>query len=189
MGVLATIATRHAYAHFRPEEHAAEHPHASAQKNVPLPPAVREHMLESAQNDFQKVLDRSSAQFQHDLNATEERLTKQLERLGSDIVGKEIERYHSELDHLREQAETLGTDAQAELTQHQAELKAKLDERMAAEQERLLQLMDTKLADAVASFLTETMQHNIDLGAQAPYLSRMLIEHTAELKRELTNEA
>ena len=59
---------------------------------------------------------------------------------------------------------------------------------LAAEKEQLAKLMDTKLADAVASFLMETLPHNVDLGAQSAYLTSMLEEHKAELVREVAGE-
>lgn len=181
MGALAATALRHAYAHFRPDTHAAEpaKPHAPVQ-NGHLPPAIREQLLEAAQANFKNVLDRSAAELQHDLGATAEQLNKQLEKLGSDIVGKEMERYSVEFDELRKQAEAAVGGAQADIGEHQAALKAKLAEDMAAEKQRLLQQIDTKLADAVASFLLETLQHNIDLGAQSAYLTSMLEEHKAD---------
>jgi hypothetical protein len=52
---------------------------------------------------------------------------------------------------------------------------------VAAEKQKMIELMDTKLADAVGSFLVETLQHNIDLGAQTAYLTAQLEEHKAEL--------
>ena len=60
---------------------------------------------------------------------------------------------------------------------------------MLAEKQRLLQQIDTKLADAVASFLMETLQHNVDLGAQSAYLTAMLEEHKTDFAKELSDES
>ena len=188
MGVLATIAARHAYAHFRPQHVEPEKTHPSAQ-TVHLSPAVREHMLETAQHNFQTVLDRAAAQLQHDLAGTAAQLNKLLEKLGTDIVGTEMDRYHTEIDKLRLQAESTISGAQTEVAAHQAELKAKLAEEMTAEKQRLTQQIDTKLADAVASFLLETLQHNVDLGAQSEYLTAMLEEHKADFTQRVVDEA
>lgn len=188
MGALASTAARHAYAHFHPvppHEPERPQPHASHLQVTPLPPDERQRMVERAKTNFQAVLDRSSAQLQHDLGETEARLTRQLEKLGTDIVGKEIERYHTELDHLRQQAETAEKGAGDELGEHQAALKAKMTEEVEAEKQRLLAQLDTKVADAALSFLTETLQHNVDLGAQLPYLIKMMEEHKTELKKEV----
>jgi len=79
-------------------------------------------------------------------------------------------------------------ERQAGLTKRQAELEAKLDEEMAGEKQKLVSQMETKLADAVAAFLTETLQHNIDLGAQGDYLTALLEEHKDELVRDMKDE-
>jgi len=75
------------------------------------------------------------------------------------------------------------------MAKKQAELEAKLKEEIAAEKKQLVQQLDTKLSDAVASFLLETMQHEVDLGSQSAYLTKMLDEHKAELIKELMDEA
>lgn len=198
IGALTAVAIRHAYAHFRPTHHEREKPHKPA-PNTHLPPAVREQLLHAAKANFQVVLEKSATQLQRDLDSTATQLNKQLEKLGTKIIDDETERYHTTLNMLREQAETTINGAQANVTQHQADiqaqlaehqakLEAELNEKMVAEHERLVQQLDTKLADAVSSFLVETLQHNVDLGAQSSYLTAMLEEHKDELTKGIKNE-
>jgi hypothetical protein len=40
----------------------------------------------------------------------------------------------------------------------------------------------------VASFLNETLQHNVDLGGQTEYLLSMLEEHKADFIREVGSD-
>jgi phenylpyruvate tautomerase PptA (4-oxalocrotonate tautomerase family) len=68
-------------------------------------------------------------------------------------------------------------------------MQARLAEELANEKQRLAQLLDTKLADAVASFLVETLGKEVDLGAQAAYLTSMLEAHKDELIKGVTDEA
>lgn len=75
-------------------------------------------------------------------------------------------------------------------TQHakkQAELEAKLEQDAAEQRERLAKQLETKVGDTIATFLTETLGHNVDLGAQLPYLTAMLEEHKDELVKEVRN--
>lgn len=187
MGVLAAVAYRHAYAHFRPPK-AEPKPHPSPQ-DVHLPAAAREHLLEQAEANFKAALDHSATQLHRDLAATSERLNKLVEHLGTEIVGNELERYQTELAAARKQAEEDLSGIRDEITKHKDELKAQLDQEMAAEKQRLIQQIDTKLADAVGSFLIETLQHNVDLGAQSAYLTSVLEEHKADFKKEVGDEA
>lgn len=197
VGALATLAIQHALAHFRPDRHAGEKQHPAAAP-VHLPPATRERLLQAAEGKFQTMLDRSADQLEHNLQATATQLNKQLEKLGADIINDEMKRYRESLDELRARTQMSIGSAQTEIAQHQDDLKTKLaerkaelekqmDEEVAAEKERLIQDMDTKLADAVASFLLETLQHNVDLGAQTAYLTTMLDEHKAELAKGVTD--
>lgn len=186
MGAVAAVAIRHAYLHFHPAKHELEkHP---TPQGGHLPPAMREQLLKTAQANFEAVLERSGAELDHDLKVTTATLNKQLEKLGSEIVTTETERFHVILQDLRAQAETIVSSAQTEISGHQTEIKAKLTESMDAEKQRLIAQIDTKLADAVASFLTETLQHNVDLGAQSAYLTSLLEEHKDELIKGIKDE-
>lgn len=203
MGILVSVAVRHAYAHFRPQQHEEvekPHSHAQAAQGAHLPLAVKERLLQASQAHFQAVLNRSAAELQQDLKSTAFHLNKQLGKLGTDIISDEIKRYHASIDQLRKQTETTMISAQAEIAIHQADIKSKLAKRqteletkmvedIAAEKQILIQNIDTKLADAVASFLTETLQHNVDLGAQTAYLTSMLEEHKAEIIKGVNDEA
>jgi len=185
IGALSATAIRHAIAHFRPPVKKIEKPEAPV---VHLPPEVREQMIAKAQADFKKVLDESTAKLQGDLQTTATDLNKDLEKLGEAVVKSETERYTTMLEALRTQAETVITTAQTDIKDHQTDLKTKLTENVSAEQQRLIAQIDTKLADAVSSFLTETLQHNVDLGAQTPYMLATLEEHKAELIKGITDE-
>lgn len=199
MGGLAIIAAQHAIAHFKPQPQEPEKPHRAAAHAVHLPPEVRKHLLEASQAKFQTVLDRSADELRHNLNSTAAQLNKHLEKLGNEIVSDDMKRYRENLNQLRNQAAAKIESAQAEIAEHQAmlkdkldkrqiELEAKLNEEIAAEKQQLVQQIDTKLADAVVSFLTETLQHNIDLGAQGTYLTTMLEEHKTEIAKGIVDE-
>lgn len=197
VGGLAMFAAQHAYAHFKPHPHEAEKPHAPA---VSLPPETKQRLLEQAEKNFQAVLNHMADELQKDLGTTSGQLTKQLDKLGHEIVDREMQRYRSDLEVLRKETESMlaaaqstveahQTDLKTKLEQQHSELKSKLAEEMAAEKARLVQQIDTKIADAVTSFLLETMQHNVDLGAQSAYLTTMLEEHKAELTKGIADEA
>lgn len=209
MGALAVIAFQHAYAHFKPHNHKNDHP--ATQPSAQLPQAVKRRLLRKAETNYQTILDRSAAELQHSLQITSAQLTKQLDKLGSEIVHDEAERYRLTLQQLSQQAADGMGSAQADIAKHQEalllkldarqqELEAKLDDyyaqqkadmnqRLTKEEEQLRRQMDNKLADAVTSFLLETLQHEVDLGTQAGYLTAMLNEHKDELAKKVSREA
>jgi exonuclease VII large subunit len=187
IGVLATFAIRHARAHFKPLHDGEKHP-PNADKEVNLPPAVRERLLEKSAEHFQKVLNHAAAELQTDLKATADQLNTQLAKLGSDIISTETAQYHAILEELRTKTQAVVDEAHSSINNNQSELQTKLAEKVKAEQDLLVKQIDTKLADAVVSFLIETLQHDVDLGAQTTYLTKMLEEHKDDFKREVADE-
>jgi uncharacterized membrane protein len=190
IGALAVFAVQHALAHFKPGEHDAEHVPAQPvpQQGGHLPPAVREQLLEDARKDFEKVLRQSAQELAQDLQSTATEIKQKVQELGTDAVAKELENYRAKIAELQQQTETTIGTMHQDITSHQEELKAKMSETIEAEKQRVITQMDTKLADAVTSFLTETLQHDVDLGAQTTYLTKMLEEHKDELTKGVTGE-
>ena len=186
IGVLSAVAVRHAYAHFNPNEHDGER--HKPKQDMHLPPAVRQKLLEEAQADFHLMLRRSVKELEKDLHDTTEKIHKTLEKEGNETITQQIKHYRDRLDELQQQTEENISAIGKDLSGHQNTLKAKLSEEVEAEKKRLIQQIDTNLADAIGSFLTETLQHNIDLGAQSEYLKKMLEEHKEEIAKEVANE-
>lgn len=193
IGMLVPIGIKHAKAHFKPEEHDAEKPHRKASAAAHLPIATKERLLHQAEANFQTIINRSTKELEHNLSAINIRLNKQVEGLAREIVENETKRYKNNLEKLRKEAGDKINNAQSDIEKyqnelqkviktHQDQLEAELNEKIKLKEQQLMQDIDTKLADGVASFLTETMQHNVDIGAQSDYLIAMLEEHKAELK-------
>lgn len=198
IGALTVIAIRHLIAHFRPHPEEPHKVHSDKDK-AKLPREVKEQLLKTAQVNFQNVLDHSAADLQKDLKSTAIQLNKRLDRLGLQMINDEMKLYHTTIEELRKQAEANIMSAQKEIDSHQADIKqqlskrqAELEEKMkqeiAEEKKLLIEQMDTKLSDAVTSFLIETLGHNVDLGAQNAYLISMLDEHKKEIISGVNNE-
>ncbi|MEO5499741.1 MAG: hypothetical protein ABIR46_04540 [Candidatus Saccharimonadales bacterium] len=197
IGVASVIAFRHAYAHFWPHKHDAEH--KVQQPVMKIPPAVREQMLAEAQTRYRKILDDAAGQLQLDLSKTTVVLNKELSTLGAEIINDEMKRYRESLNQLQMHTEDAIASTRDELSKHNQDLQktmaeqqhaalARMNEEVAAEKSRLLSQIDTKLADAAASFLIETMGHDVDLGAQTPYLTKMIEQHKDDFKNEVGHE-
>lgn len=195
IGGASVIAFRHARAHIWPHKHDAE---KKPEPPIKLPPAVREQLLAEASSHYKKILDDAAGQLQIDLSKTTASLNKDLAVLGNQIISDEMKRYRASLDDLQKHTETAIAATEAELDTHKDDLKvvmadqqkeliAKMNEAVEAEKQLMLQQIDTKLADAAASFLIETLQHDVDLGAQVPYMTKMIEEHKDDFKKEVTD--
>jgi hypothetical protein len=199
IGALSITAIRHAYAHFRPQDSEGERQHRMPPQPIELPNEVKELLLKSTQAKFHSILNHSAAELEYDLKTTVSKLNNRLDKLSSEIINDEMKRYRMDLDKLREQTEDNINTAQTEISEHQIELKEKINEKrieleaeltkeMEAEKQVLVQRIDSKLSDAVASFLIETLGHNVDLGSQNAYLTAMLEEHKDEIIKGVTDE-
>lgn len=196
-GILAAIAAQHAYAHFRPHEDHKKNEEVLLGGH--LPPELKNKLLQEAEASFKAVLEKSAGDLQRDLAVTSAQLNKSLGKVGTETLETEMRRYRAELEHVRGEAEALLQKASTEIHEHQTHikaqyaeqqeaLKAKLAIEVAAEKDALVKQMDTKLGDAMASFLAEALGHEVDLGAQSTYLTSMLEKHKAEIIEGVVND-
>lgn len=189
IGGLLTIAVQHAFAHYRPQKiEEKKVPTAALDRTARLPIEVREQLLADAHKKYQLMLDRAGNELEKDLASTSGMLTDQLKRIGAKIVNDELEQYKGTLRDMHVQADDAINGGRKDIVAYQQEMRAKLAAEVAVEKERLVGLIDTSLGDAVTSFLIETLQHDVDLGAQAPYLTSMLDAHKDEFKKGLADE-
>ena len=245
LGIAATVAIQHAYAHYMHKKH-PERDHDSL-KDSPLPKEFKDQLIKRAEQNFQDRLDASGDSLQHDLKATSDRINIHLEQLGNDIIHKESERHKAELERLYthaeqeikniansltentdqhkqkletfsqqtdiaikdanqnnenykqqlcskleelyQQAETSIATINQDIESHAQQVKQQISKQAEDEKQQLIDQFETKLADAVVAFLTETLGHNVDLGAQSEYLTKTLESRKDELIKGVKDEA
>ena len=185
-GILTTIGIQHARAHFGKKN---QKPERKPAETLRIPAEEREKMLATARAHYETVLSQSMRDLQRDLEGTTAHLHSQLEKVSGEVVSDEMKKYRASLVTLLDHTVTVSNDAQKAVTDHRDELRSKLAEEIAAEKQQLVERIDTKLADAVSSFLVDALGHNVDLGAQTNYLIATLDEHKQELKEGIKDEA
>jgi hypothetical protein len=141
------------------------------------------------EKDYKAAMATAATHFTADLEATSTLVNDEIKRLSTDIISEEMEGYRTGLKELRQQSLTIMQSINDEATQLQASIQKDVAKEMEEEKSKLVKLMDKRLGEAVGSFLIETLQHNVDLGAQSAYLTQMLEEHKADLKAAVTNES
>jgi hypothetical protein len=191
MGVLAAAAAYYVRAHNRQKAQPVQHEHQTLEIpsiTVDLPHDVRERLVNASQQQFTEILNQSAGKMQQDLGVTVGHVNNLVLRLASEIVSGELERYRQDLTKLHEQAHASISGVSQEVAKHEEEVKAKITQELEAERQRLLTQIDTKLADAVGSFLVEALGHNVDLGSQSAYLVGLLEEHKADFAKEVGSD-
>ncbi len=186
VGAVATLAVQHAIAHFWPRKETKK---ATVDTSAHLPAAIRDQLLADAQKKYQTMLDQSASDLQKDLSKTSIELTSQLHEIGTKIVSEELAQYKDTLKDMHVQADQAINGGRKDVEAYQKEMKDKLVAEMETEKQRLIAQIDTKLSDAVVSFLIETLQHEVDLGAQSAYLTKVLEEHKEDFKKGVSDES
>lgn len=199
IGIFIPIAIRHAYEHFKkPKENIVKHSTVSPQP-IRLSPEAREKLIQRTQANLQAIMDRAASEFEHNLTEVSNNLNRNFEKIASGIIVNETKRYQLTIANLIKQVEENSKNANTEFENNQAsigtelknteeKLETQLRAKIKEKQDKLIQDIDTKLADAVASFLTDTLQHNVDLGAQNEYLLATLEEHKEDLKGSVSDD-
>lgn len=176
--------------HARPQAIAPHVSYATPPQNSALvmPEEVKNHLLDETKHDYEAALGKSAEQFSHDLTSTSDKINTQIKDLSANVIANELEEYRNGLIELRQQAITGMGEVQATVQKQRTEMQAQLEAEIEAEKQRRLSQIDTKLGEAVGAFLLEALQHNVDLGAQGPYLMAVLEEHKEELKQEVSHD-
>lgn len=188
-GVLTAIGFRYAKAHLdskkdTPQVDTAPPPDI----HIKVPPVIDEKVVAASRQKVDDALRRAVGQFEHDLNVSSEEINNLVKRLATNIVSDELQNYQNQLSQLNAKAQLEMNGIREEVAKHQEELKAKLNLEMTHEKQLLMKQIDTKLADAVGSFLLNTLGHNVDLGNQQAYLLDMLEQHKNDFKKEVDDE-
>ena len=192
IGIVATIAVQHAFAHYRPKEEKKP----EVQSMPKMLPEMKQKLLAEAEEKFRQQITAATNGLQKDIEKTTAELSTHVTNIGGDIISVEMKRYRDSLEALRRQTDQIIKQAQSSITEHQsdlngqletmrAELQKKMEADLAAEKEHLIGQIDTKLTDAVTAFLHETLQHEVDLGAQTEYILGMLEEHKDTIAQEI----
>ncbi len=186
IGAVAATALRHGYAHFRPHPDAkVNHPAHPAEQ--PLSKEVRDKLTLEAQEKYRRLLDGSVEHLSRELSVTADKINQVVNKLAADILSREQSAYNQLLKDSLAKAEGEIAGAKEQTAAYQAQLRAKLDQDIAAERQRLIDQIDHKLSDSIMAFLLEAMGHEVDLGAQSDYLLKTLEQHKDEFKQAVNS--
>lgn len=138
---------------------------------------VREKLIKSGEEAAKRL--------QQSLNNTVDQITADINDMTSTQLAQEFEKYQVSLQALRDQSITEFNKVQKELDQEKTRLIEHLDKEVAAEREKRMDQFNQRLNDVVASYLTESLGNQVDLGAQSTYIFAVLQQHKEDIKRDV----
>lgn len=169
-------------------KHPKDKDELEAEKAVKLSSKAREELIQQAEETYRQILENTSTRLIIDLEKTAQKLNSELDISGEKIIHDQMEQYKAQLSEIQKTTTVTSDTAVQEVTAYKDELQKKMQADIEAEKAKLIQQLDTRLADSVLAFLVETLQHDIDLGAQTRYLKQTLEEHKEEFKGKVNDE-
>lgn len=148
-------------------------------------------ILDGEMKLFRKHLEDIRESTEKSVRGADAAVAQKQANLEAELTKRQTE-FEAQLRNLQTDLEGTLLNRNKELDQSLLKKRQKLEEKMNAEldseRQRLLKQIDDRLADAVTSFLADTLGHNVDLGTQAEYLVHMLELHKDEFKKEVAYE-
>lgn len=156
--------------------------------------AAMDAKLAEHQAELEQKLAQRTAELEKEFTEMQSRYAKKQAELEAQLIQQETELTSAvktrelELAEHQTALETELVKRQEAYTSKQSELEAKLEAEMQKRRDAYVAQLDTKLSDAVAAFLADTLGQHVDLGAQTSYLIEQLEAHKDELIKEVRGD-
>ena len=142
-----------------------------------------------------KIINEEFSRYKNDLAKIHRESADMLQSTSKDIAKQSIDMRNNlitkqnivelRLNEQQARLEKQLLDQQQNSVARQAALDLEIDKIAATKQQQRLQQIDTRLNDAVTSFLIENLGADVDLGAQLPHLLNTLEQNKEDIKKEL----
>lgn len=140
---------------------------------------------EQAEHDLKAVVARSAEQLEASLKVTIAGLNTKTEEMASQTLSQEFEKYQVSFEALREEMIHEFNGLQKELDERRVQLGADLEASVAKDRESRMDSFNERLADVVSSYIVETLDKGVDLGAQSAYILHTLEKHKEDIKKDV----
>ena len=134
-----------------------------------------------AEGQLTQAVANAAERLQTALDGTATQMAAQIQ----ETTSAELEKYHLNLQTLNQQSAQVFSQLQTELQQHRAQLMQQMEKEVQAEREKRMDAFNARLNDIVASYLTESLGSQVDLGAEATYIFEVLATHKEDIKRDV----
>ena len=138
-----------------------------------------------ARESMQVVVSEATRELEAALSATIAGLATKTEDMATITLAQEFEKYQTSLSALRDQTIKEFGDLQTQLDKRRDELVEDMEARMQKERSERMDAFNERINDVVSSYLVESLDKGVDLGAQAGYVVRMLETHKEDIKKDV----
>jgi hypothetical protein len=138
-----------------------------------------------ASEDMREIVARSAEQLEASLKATIAGLNTKTEEMASQTLSQEFEKYQASFEALREEMIREFSDLQKQLDERRLQLSADLEDAVRKDREARMDSFNGRIADVVSSYIVETLDKGVDLGAQSAYILHTLEQHKEDIKKDV----
>ena len=138
-----------------------------------------------AKEGLSEAVQLSSESLQEKLTEAIAQLSKKTEEMANLTLSQEFEQYQVSLAALRDETIKDFSELQKQLDDRRNQLLLELESHVAADREKRMDQFNARLGDVVSSYLVETLDKGVDLGAQSAYIVRTLESHKEDIKKDV----
>lgn len=138
-----------------------------------------------AKEGLTEAVHQSSEALQQSLTDAIAQLGKKTEEMATLTLSQEFEQYQVSLAALRDETIKDFSELQKQLDDRRNQLLLELESHVAADREKRMDQFNARLGDVVSSYIVETLDKGVDLGAQSAYIIRTLETHKEDIKKDV----
>ena len=138
-----------------------------------------------AEEDLREIVARSAEQLEASLKATIAGLNTKTEEMATQTLSQEFEKYQASFEALREEMLREFNELQKQLDERRVQLGADMESAVRKDREARMDAFNARLADVVSSYIVETLDKGVDLGAQSAYILHTLEQHKEDIKKDV----
>jgi len=140
---------------------------------------------QKAEADLAAAAAQSSDDFHAMLDATMTELNTKAKDMITQTLSKEFEAYHNSLAKVRTQTLKEFTDIKKASDEQKKNLQDEFEAKVTAQEALRLDQFNQRLDDIVSSYIVESLEHNVDLGAQMKYIIASLESRKEDIKKDV----
>lgn len=140
---------------------------------------------EDAREELREAIEKSAEMLRASMEATIGGLNARTEEMVTTTLTQEFEKYQVSFAALREETIKDFSKLQKQLDKDRLKLSEDLERLVAKDREERMEAFNARLGDVVSSYIVETLDKGVDLGAQSAYILRTLEAHRDDIKRDV----
>lgn len=174
----------HLYGKLRHDPRSGKHGAHSESHNI-LSKQELEQIKQKAIHHLDVTINRSVKDLESTLQSTVSSVNSTTQTAVTNVLEKELKAYRSSLENLRNKTADESKKLQQEFALQKEDLTKELKQNIDQQRQAQMDLFNDRLSDVVSSYLVESLDKNVDLGAQMKYIITSLEAQKADIKKDV----